>query len=99
MPDTSADASGADTTTNTRVVATRRQASASRHGREKRIGLLPASHAPNKGRPRWPGFLTYGSQRRVGLPERPSPAPRCAGSGAPVTFNNASLTAYSGGAV
>src|SRR5205809_4818819 len=68
MPDTSADANGADTTKNTRVIAARRQASASRHGREKRIGLLPASHAPNKGRPRWPGFLTRGSLRRVGLP-------------------------------
>ena len=51
-------------------VGTRRRASASRDRRGMNIGLLPASHAPKKGRPRWPGFLTRGSLRRVGLPGR-----------------------------
>src|SRR5215471_9725280 len=33
-----------------------------------RIRILPASHAPKKGRPRWPGFLTRRRQLSVRLP-------------------------------
>src|SRR2546428_13254751 len=87
-----------------------RQAAASRQRRDVRIGFLPASHAPKKGRPRWPGFLPRGSARHVCLPSRDGLkavayrrliSTRCRGRSLdgpiPVTSADVSLAAYSGG--
>jgi hypothetical protein len=64
--------------------------------------LLPASHAPKKDAPGWPGFLTCGSLRRPArlprLTENPVTDLGPGGAGSRVG-SEASLAAYSGGTV
>src|SRR5437867_6301059 len=64
-----ASAGAATWSTNKRTSVRSRQATACRQRRDVRIRILPASRAPKKGRPRWPGVLTCGSVRDHRLPK------------------------------